>query len=119
MAKGSSFSKQALIFKTLRKRSFENNVGKEENQHFLLSILSKTEINIFGMFKLSSADTFNLDWSTILSHGKGISQLKFIFCKCFQFGQVQNLILKLVVVAFPLGAQDYGNSTMTGMPVSG
>ena len=27
--------------------------------------------------------------------------------------------LKLVVVAFPLGAQDYGNSTTTGLPVSG
>ena len=26
--------------------------------------------------------------------------------------------LKLVVVAFPLGAQDYGNSTATGPPVS-
>ena len=27
--------------------------------------------------------------------------------------------LKLVVVAFPLGAQDYGNSIMTGPPLSG
>ena len=27
--------------------------------------------------------------------------------------------LKLVVVAFLLGAQDYGNSTMTGPPVAG
>ena len=27
--------------------------------------------------------------------------------------------LKLVVVAFPLGAQDCGNSTTTGPPVSG
>ena len=27
--------------------------------------------------------------------------------------------LKLVVVAFPLGAQDYGNSATTGPPVSG
>ena len=27
--------------------------------------------------------------------------------------------LKLVVLAFPLGAQDYGNGTMTGSPVSG
>ena len=27
--------------------------------------------------------------------------------------------LKLVVVAFPLGTQDYGNSTMTGLPVAG
>ena len=27
--------------------------------------------------------------------------------------------LKLVVVAFPLGAQDYGNSTTAGPPVSG
>ena len=27
--------------------------------------------------------------------------------------------LKLLVVAFPLGAQDYGNGTMTGPPVSG
>ena len=27
--------------------------------------------------------------------------------------------VKLVVVAFLLGAQDYGNSTMTGPPVSG
>ena len=25
---------------------------------------------------------------------------------------------KLVVVAFPIGAQDYGNSTTTGQPVS-
>ena len=27
--------------------------------------------------------------------------------------------LKLVIVAFPLGAHDYGNSTKTGPPVSG
>ena len=27
--------------------------------------------------------------------------------------------LELVVVAFPLGTQDYGNSTMTGLSVSG
>ena len=27
--------------------------------------------------------------------------------------------LKLVVVVFPLGAQDYGYSTMTGPPLSG
>ena len=27
--------------------------------------------------------------------------------------------LKLVVVAFPLGAQDHGNRTTTGLPVSG
>ena len=27
--------------------------------------------------------------------------------------------LKLVVMAFPLGAQDYGNSTMTGPLMSG
>ena len=27
--------------------------------------------------------------------------------------------LKLVAVAFPLGSQDYGNSTTTGAPVSG
>ena len=27
--------------------------------------------------------------------------------------------LKLVVVAFSLGAQDYGNSTTTGLPLSG
>ena len=27
--------------------------------------------------------------------------------------------LKLLVVAFPLGAQNYGNSTATGQPVSG
>ena len=27
--------------------------------------------------------------------------------------------LKMVVVAFPLGTQDYGNSTTTGKPVSG
>ena len=42
-------------------------------------------------------------------------------------GEVMGLIsdhdrlksLTLVVVAFPLGAQNYGNSTPTGQPVSG
>ena len=29
-----------------------------------------------------------------------------------------HLFLKLVVVALPLGAQDYGNSTTTGRPLS-
>ena len=31
----------------------------------------------------------------------------------------QTKFLKLVVVAFPLGTQDYGDSTTTGPPVSG
>ena len=47
---------------------------------------------------MSSAICFNLDKSEILSPGNR---------------------LKLVVMAFPLGAQDYGNSTVTGPPVSG
>ena len=47
-----------------------------ENVHFLLFptmffILSKKEINIFGTFKLSSADIFNLVWSQNLSFWKG------------------------------------------------
>ena len=35
------------------------------------------------------------------------------------FGRNRPKSSKLVVVAFPLGVQDYGNSTMTGPPVSG
>ena len=34
-------------------------------------------------------------------------------------GRDRQQSLKLVVVAFPLGAQVYGNSTTTGFPVSG
>ena len=34
-------------------------------------------------------------------------------------GHEKSESLKLVTVAFPIGAQDYGNITMTGLPVSG
>ena len=34
-------------------------------------------------------------------------------------GRDRPKLLKLVVVAFPLGAQDYGKSTTTGLPMSG
>ena len=34
-------------------------------------------------------------------------------------GRYRQKSLKLIVVAFSLSTQDYGNSTMTGQPVSG
>ena len=63
-----------LYHTTLRKKTLENIVGKEENagnQHFLpfptvFSTLSKREIIIFATLNLSSANAFNLVTSKIL-----------------------------------------------------
>ena len=61
--------------------AFENIVGKGENagnQHFLLfpimfSTLLKTNFNIWVTFTLSSANSFSLDQSKILSFGKELN----------------------------------------------
>ena len=66
------------LLTTLRKKPFENLVGKGENAgnyHFspfptMFSTLSKTNINFSVTFILSSAKAFNLDQSEILSFGK-------------------------------------------------
>ena len=80
---------------TLRKGSFENIVGKGENagnQYFLLLP------TMLSTLPKPNFNAFNLDQSKILPFGKE---------------------LKLVLMAFPHGVQDYGNSTMTGWPLSG
>ena len=66
---------------SLRKKPFENIVGKGENagnQHFLLFpqgflALLKTEIIILATFNLLSANAFNLDQYRILSFGKDLN----------------------------------------------
>ena len=64
---------------TPRKRSFAKTVVRKDknagNQHFapyltILTSMSVTELLIFGTFNLSSAVTFNLAESKILSSGK-------------------------------------------------
>ena len=59
---------------TLKRKAFENIVGKEENagnQHFLLSpqcffILPKPNFNFLVTFILLSANAFNLDQSFVV-----------------------------------------------------
>ena len=66
---------------TLRKKPFENIVGKRENngnQHFLLFpqcfLPFPKQISIFDThFELSSANALNLDRSKILSFGKELN----------------------------------------------
>ena len=75
-----SLSTQSRILTTLRKKAFENIVGKGENagnQHFLLcptmfSTLSEREIIISAIFIMLSANAFNVDKSKILSFGKTV-----------------------------------------------
>ena len=64
----------------LRKKPFENNVGKGENagnQHFLLFprfLPFPKQISIFLVtFILSSSNALSLDWSKILSFGKELN----------------------------------------------
>ena len=64
----------------LRKKHFQNIVGKEGNggnQHFLLfpvfSTLSRTEIIIYVIFILLSANALNLDKVKFLSSGNGLN----------------------------------------------
>ena len=72
------FTTQPLVLMTLRKKPFENIVGKEGNagnQHFLLfpqCFLTHTKTNCFILAspKLSSANAFNFDMSTNLLCGK-------------------------------------------------
>ena len=67
-----------LIFKDLEGNPFENNTGKEENagnQHFLLFPccflpFSKINFNFSVSFILSCANSFDFDWSKILSFSK-------------------------------------------------
>ena len=73
------FTTLSQVSTTLKKRAFENIVGKGENaghQHFLLFScflqLSKTKIIIQAKLDLSSANAFNLVKAKILPFGKGI-----------------------------------------------
>ena len=85
---------QSRLLTTLKKEAFENILGKGENagkHHFLLfskCFLPFPKQFVILVCNLLSANAFNLDYSNILS-----------LCKA----------LKLVVVAFRLGAQDYGS----------
>ena len=77
-------------------------MGKGENalnQHFpaIFSTLSKTQIIILATYNLSSANALNLVLSKKLSFGKELSNIKFVICKCFQFGKVQNFVVCLKV----------------------
>ena len=81
----STLSHTIAILMTLRKKPFENNVGKGKNagnQHFLLFpqcfLLFPKQISgfFFVIFILSSANTFNLDQSKILLFCKELNRLK-------------------------------------------
>ena len=62
------FTTLPLLLTTLKKKPFENTVGKGENaskQHFLhfpqcFVTLSKTEINILATLEMSSVNALNL-----------------------------------------------------------
>ena len=67
----------------LGKKPFENIVGKGENagnQHFLtvFSTQSVTPIIILTTFKVSSANTFKLDWPQILLSGKELKKKPYL-----------------------------------------
>ena len=66
MNKSQLFTKQSRLLKTQGKKPCENIVGKGAFSSFptMFSTLSKTKINILVTFILSSANAFNLDWST-------------------------------------------------------
>ena len=71
------FSTQTWLLTSLKKKAFENIVGKEENagnKHFLLFpqcfLLFPKQISIFESELLSSANALNLDKSEILLFGK-------------------------------------------------
>ena len=67
----------------MKRKAHENIVGNGENagnQHFLIfpqmfSIPSKRNFSILATFGLSSANAFILDQATILSFGKGLTDL--------------------------------------------
>ena len=70
------------LLTTLYKTPFENTIGKEENavnQHFVLFLqflsFPPQNLNFSVTFILSSANTFNLDLSNILSVGNGLKWL--------------------------------------------
>ena len=72
------FSTQSQLLMTMKKKPFENIVGKEENagnQHFLLFLqcslfYPEKKIAIWFTFNLSSANALNMNWSEIFSFGK-------------------------------------------------
>ena len=70
---------QSLLLTTLRKKVFENIVGKGENagnQHFLFfpqCFQPKSNFSFLVAFTLSSANAFNLDRSKILLFGKELT----------------------------------------------
>ena len=74
------FTRQSRLLTTLKKKPFENTMGKGENasnQHSLFfptvfSILSRREIIILATCNLLSANAFNLDTSKMLLFGKGL-----------------------------------------------
>ena len=71
------------VLKVLKKKALENIVGKGENagnQHFLLFPLcfllnQGGNCSVLATFSLLSAKAFNLDWSKILSFGKGLIKI--------------------------------------------
>ena len=64
------FTMQSRLLMTLKKKPFENIVGKEENASLstMFSTLPKTNINFFN-------------------------HIYFVVCKCFQFWPVQNFVV--------------------------
>ena len=83
------FPKQALVFKSLQYKSFENTVGQVEiarNEQFLLfpqffSTLLDNFLPFSSNLKLSSANSLSLEQSKICRLGKGsLTILKTISC---------------------------------------
>ena len=72
----------------------------------MFSTLSKREIVILATFNLSSTNAFNLDWSKILSFGKGlnvfhsIARSYFTDCCCFFFYSIIIITIVIVIILF-------------------
>ena len=91
---------QSRILTTLKKKSFENIVGKRENagnQHFVLlpqclQSFPETNLNFWSTFILSSAKAFNLNLPKILSYGKKFTFLNLCDRKQFRLGRIGCLV---------------------------
>ena len=88
---------QSRVLTTMKKRAFENLVGKGENagyQHFLLFSQGFLHCQTITTVNLSSANGFNLDKSTILS-----------FCKrsTYEGKELVDIVLTFINIVHRIG----------------
>ena len=107
----STLHKEALVVTCLQYKSFENTMGKGEmacSEQFLLfpQCFIHDWITLFQFhynLKLSSANSFTLSvwktlklvvWERVKVRNCHFNNIKYVPCKCFQFGHVQNFVVR-------------------------